>query len=50
MAQGTYVLALLAAQVPGVPALVGGIVVLVTPVAIAVSLAYLLRVVFPRAG
>lgn len=48
--QGTYVLALLAAQMPGVPALVGGIVVLVTPLAIAVSLAYLLRVVFPRAG
>lgn len=48
--QGIYVLALLAAQVPGVPAFVGGIVVLVTPVAIAVSLAYLLRVVFPGAG
>jgi hypothetical protein len=48
LVQGVYLLVLLTAQVPGVPPLVGGYLVLATPFAIAISIAYLLRAVFPR--
>jgi hypothetical protein len=45
--QGAYLLLLGAAQMPSVPQLVSGIAVLVTPLALAQSLAYTLRAVFP---
>ncbi len=46
--QSVFLLLLLSAQVPGTPRILGGIAVLATPFAIAQSLAYLLRAVFPR--
>ncbi len=46
--QAAFLLLLLVAQVPGVPAFVSGIAVIATPFAIAQSLAYLLRAVYPK--